>query len=273
MIVILDSIALLIVVNMSILIVGQTLWVDQIAVISTTPSLVVCNLAALSWFLRRIVNLLAYSTFAILAFFLILFALLFSFLKNVEDTTTIFLCKCRLNYGACDCKLAYRKRLFANMFDMCLRSALKLQNTPQYVLLTNLSTVSGRRQRTLPFLPVRGGKTSSLITKVSTTNVSSRRMSTSHSAREDSRIGRGSEIEWRSSMLYCVSLRSKGEEVVRGGSSSALLWLVALALGFVKKKMRGRARNLELYCAGVLHLTLIDTYYLKYFFRGIRYCI
>ena len=75
-------------------------------------------------------------------------------------------------------------------------------NSPTKYSLTSLSILSGSLHSTLPFLFVRGGNISLLITKVSTITVSSRRMSTSHSTQVGSRVmGRGSEIEWRSSML------------------------------------------------------------------------
>lgn len=61
----------------------------------------------------------------------------------------------------------------------------------------NLSSLSGRRQITFPFLLVRGGSTALFNRKVSTITVSSRRISTSHDGKFPARTlvftGRGSD--------------------------------------------------------------------------------
>ena len=67
--------------------------------------------------------------------------------------------------------------------------------------LTILSAESGRRHTTFPFLFVRGGSTSQFNMTVSTMTVSSRKISTSQDGVGLPSTMRGSETEWRSSMV------------------------------------------------------------------------
>lgn len=105
-----------------------------------------------------------------------------------------------------------KKRLVANHV---IRSGTDIR------ALTILSAESGRRHTTFPFLFVRGGSTSPFNTTVSTMTVSSRKISTSQDGVGLPSTMRGSETEWRSSMVAVCWSDYVLWWQVRGGSQSS----------------------------------------------------